>query len=57
MKKTNDWAIFGGAYGDVVWNNFNAYSAYRNCLQSNEWIETNITNPRLITDEQFAGRF
>jgi len=52
-----DWAILGGAYGDTTWNNFKAYSAYKNCLQSNEWIETNMTNPRLITDDQFAGRF
>ena len=52
-----DWMVFGGTHGDVVWNNFNAYSAYRNCLQSNQWIEPNITNPRLITDDQFAGRF
>jgi hypothetical protein len=35
-----DWSIFGGAHGDVFWNNFHAYSAYRNC---NEWIEPNIT--------------
>jgi hypothetical protein len=52
-----DWMVFGGKYGDVVWNNLTAYSAYKNCLQTNEWIEPNITNPRLITDEQFAGRF
>ena len=51
-----DWAIFGGMHGDVVWNNFNAYSAYKNCLQSNEWIQPNSTNIRIITDEQFAGR-
>ncbi|CAF1332301.1 unnamed protein product [Rotaria sordida] len=50
-----DNMVFGGTHGDVIWNNFNAYSAYRNCLQSNDWIEPNITNPRLITDEQFAG--
>ena len=52
-----DIMIFGGTYGDTVWNNFNTYSAYKNCLQSNDWIEPNITNPRLITDDQFAGRF
>jgi hypothetical protein len=40
-----------------IWNNFKAYSAYKNCLQSDDWIGPNITNPRLITDEQFAGRF
>ncbi|CAF3812253.1 unnamed protein product [Rotaria sp. Silwood1] len=49
-----DNMVFGGTHGDVIWNNFKAYSAYRNCLQSNDWIEPNITNPRLITDEQFA---
>jgi hypothetical protein len=51
-----DWAIFGGIRGDSVWNNFNAYSAYKNCLQSDEWIQANITNERIITDEQFAGK-
>jgi hypothetical protein len=55
--KETDWGVFGGMHGDVVWNNFNAYSAYRNCLQSNDWIQPNITNERLITDDQFAGRF
>jgi beta-mannanase len=51
-----DWAIFGGMHGDVVWNNHTAYTAYKNCLQSNEWIQPNSTNERLITDDQFAGR-
>ena len=56
-EPNQDIMIFGGTHGDVVWNNFNAYSAYRDCLQSNDWIEPDITNPRLITDDQFAGRF
>jgi beta-mannanase len=56
-EKETDWAIFGGMHGDVVWNNFNAYSAYKDCLKSNDWIQPNSTNQRLITDEQFAGRF
>jgi beta-mannanase len=51
-----DWAVFGGMHGDIVWNNRAAYTAYKNCLQSNEWIQPNITNERLITDDQFAGR-
>ena len=51
-----DWAVFGGMHGDVVWNNRTAYTAYKNCLQSNEWIQPNITNKRLITDDQFSGR-
>jgi len=51
-----DLAIFGGIHGDIVWNNFTAYTAYKNCLQSNDWIQPNSTNERLITDDQFAGR-
>ena len=56
IELETDWSIFGGTFGDSIWNNFKAYSAYRNCLQSDEWIQPNITNKRLITDEQFAGR-
>jgi len=52
-----DWAIFGGVHGDVVWNNFNTYTAYKNCLLRDEWIQVNSSNPRLITDAQFAGQF
>jgi hypothetical protein len=55
--KETDWAIFGGMYGDAIWNKLNVYTAYRNCLQSDEWIQSNKTNERIITDEQFAGRF
>ncbi len=54
--KETDWAIFGGMYGDAIWNKFNVYTTYRNCLQSDEWIQSNKTNERIITDEQFAGR-
>ena len=53
--KETDWAIFGGIRGDMIWNNQNVYSAYKTCLQTDYWIEPNLTNPRLITDEQFAG--
>ena len=27
-----DIMIFGGTHGAVIWNNFKAYSAYRDCL-------------------------
>ena len=57
IEKETDWAVFGGSHGDTVWNNINVYTAYKNCLQSNDWIYPNSTNPRLITDDQFAGRF
>ncbi len=56
IEKENNWAIFGGTYGDTIWNNLHAYTAYRNCLQSNDWIQPNSSNPRLITNDQFAGR-
>ena len=54
--KETDWANFGGIRGDILWNNFSGYSAYRNCLQSSEWIVPDSTNPRIITDLQFAGQ-
>lgn len=57
IDEETDWAIFGGIRGDETWNNFSVYTTYKNNLQSYEWIEPNATNPRLITDEQFAGRF
>ena len=53
--KETDWANFGGARGDVVWNTLNGYSAYKNCLQSSNWVVPNNTNPRILTDQQFAG--
>jgi hypothetical protein len=56
IEKETDWSIFGGVHGDIVWNNLHVYTAYKNCLQSNDWIQANSTNPRLITDDQFAGR-
>jgi beta-mannanase len=52
-----DIMIFGGTYGDETWHNFKAYSAYRDCLQDDGWIVPDKTNPRLITDDQFAGKF
>jgi len=55
-EKETDWPIFGGTGGDAVWRNASVYTAYRNCIQSNDWITPNSSNPRLITDDQFAGR-
>ena len=55
IDKETDWAIFGGMNGNTMWNNFSAYTAYKDCFQSNDWIVPNTTNQRLITDEQFAG--
>ncbi|CAF1140123.1 unnamed protein product [Rotaria sp. Silwood1] len=54
-EKETDWAIFGGVRGNNVWGNFSVYTAYRDCLQSTDWILPNSTNVRLISDAQFAG--
>jgi hypothetical protein len=56
IEKETDWSVFGGIHGDSIWNGFNVYTAYKNCLQSNDWIQPNSSNPRLITDDQFAGK-
>ncbi len=55
--KETDRAIFGDVSEDVVWNNFNVQSAYKDFLQPNDWIQPSSTNQRLITDDPFAGRF
>ncbi len=55
IDKETDWAIFGGMYGDTIWNNFNVYSSYKNCLQSDDWIIPDSSNQRIITDQQFSG--
>ena len=56
IEKETDWSIFNGTHGDTVWNNMHVYTAYKTCLQSNDWIQPDRTNPRLITDDQFAGK-
>ena len=53
--KETDWAIFNGAHGNTLWNNISGYTGYRDCLQSNNWIVPDQSNPRIITDAQFAG--
>lgn len=55
IDKETDWAIFGSMNGNMMWNNFSTYTAYKNCLQSNDWVVPDLNNPRIITDEQFAG--
>ncbi|CAF2711577.1 unnamed protein product [Rotaria sp. Silwood2] len=55
IDKETDWAIFGGMNGNTMQNNFSAYTAYKDCLQVNDWVLPDSTNQRIITDEQFAG--
>ena len=37
--RVTDQAVFGSMHGDIVWDNSTAYSAYKNCLQSDKWIQ------------------
>jgi hypothetical protein len=36
-ESNHDIMILVSTHDDGVWNNLNVYSAYRNCLQSDEW--------------------
>lgn len=54
--KETDWAVFGGANGNTVWNNFSAYTAHRDCFQSSSWIVPDSSNVRIISDSVFAGQ-
>lgn len=56
-----DFAVFGGRSGDVVVrvgaSRYRAFSAYRGGVEGNPWLlSADGDSPRLITDEQFAGR-
>lgn len=54
--KETDWAIFGGSLGDTLWNGLKTYSSYQVCLQTSDWIPSDSSNIRLITDLQFSGQ-
>lgn len=58
-SKETDWTVFGGLIGDSYfdYNNsrYNAYSAYKSAIGSSNFISSDTTNPRLLTDAQFAG--
>lgn len=54
--KETDWAIFRGSFGNSVWNNLTAYTAYKDCFNTSFWIVSNSTNTRILTNEQFSGK-
>lgn len=58
--KETDWAIFGGSSGDSTYREkpvtYKTYSAYKNSVAQSSFSGSNLTNPRLLTDAQFAGR-
>lgn len=53
------WSVFGGTRGDQVYTaagrSYAVYSAYRTATQASWLAGSDSTNPRLITDAQFAG--
>ena len=59
LDKETDWAIFGGARGDVTFSyagkTYNAYSAYKSAILSPRFLVTDSLNRRLLTEEQFTG--
>jgi len=56
-----DWAIFGGSTGDSTYFdsvtniNYNCLAAYKAGVQNTFVIGSDVANPRVLTDEQFAG--
>lgn len=58
--KETDWAVFGGSNGDGTYSvgptNSKTYSTYRTAVGATNLIGPDTTNPRLLTDAQFAGQ-
>lgn len=58
--KETDWAIFGGSRGDGQFKfgrtTYKTYSSYRSAVAAVGFVTTSATNPRLLTDAQFAGQ-
>ena len=59
QDKETDWAFFGGAKGSNTFNykskTYKTYAAYNKAISSSQVLSANARNPRLLTDEQFAG--
>ena len=57
--KETDWAIFGNMSGDSTYDynptTYKIYKSYHNAIASSNIIPSTPTNPRLLTDAQFAG--
>jgi beta-mannanase len=57
--KETDWAVFGGTGGDGTFKygrtTYKTYSAYKTAIITHG-ISSDTTQPRLITDAQFAGQ-
>jgi mannan endo-1,4-beta-mannosidase len=58
--KETDWAVFGGARGDGTFRylrtTYTTYASYRTAVGSASLVPSSTSNPRLLTDAQFAGQ-
>ena len=59
--KETDWSVFGGANGDETYRSgrttYKAYRSYKAAVQNAALISSTPTDPRLITDTDFSGRW
>jgi hypothetical protein len=59
--KETDWAAFGGSNGDETYRrgriSYKAYGSYRLAAQSLGLLPANTTDPRLISNTLFSGRW
>ena len=57
--KEADWAVFGGANGDVTYRSgrtvYKAYAAYRSAVRGAGLLPSNPAQARLVDDVTFAG--
>ena len=51
-----DWAIFGGKYGDATYGSYNVYAEYATGASASTILGSTPSNPRLLTSAQFAGQ-
>ncbi|MGH2706434.1 MAG: glycoside hydrolase family 26 protein [Actinomycetota bacterium] len=58
--KETDWAMFGGSRGDETFRygntSYRGYRSYRQALAGGGFAGSDPSLPRLLTDDQFAGR-
>ncbi|MGH9281851.1 MAG: glycoside hydrolase family 26 protein, partial [Acidimicrobiales bacterium] len=60
QDKETDWAVFGGGAGDGTYRSgrstYRTLAAYKAGASSPAFTGSDTANPRLLTDDQFAGR-
>jgi len=58
--KETDWQTFGGSLGDGTYKvgrtTYKVYGSYRTAAIQSARLASNVSNPRLLTDGQFAGQ-